>query len=54
VLIPSGNRKRMEEGGRVSPREDGEWVFVSDLNGAVRLVPEILAAYDRCAKGGRA
>jgi hypothetical protein len=48
VLLPGGDRQRMAKGGRVSPREDGEWVFVSDLQGAVRLVPEILASYDRC------
>ena len=49
VLIPGGNRIEMARCGSVSPRTDGEWVFVSDLRGATRLVPEILAAYDRIA-----
>jgi hypothetical protein len=46
ALVPGGDRVALASAGRVSEREDGPWVTVGDMPGAVRLVPEILRAYD--------
>jgi hypothetical protein len=46
ALVPGGNRAALGAVGKVSDREDGPWVAIQDVHGAVRLVPEILRAYD--------
>lgn len=46
VLVPGGDRVVLEGAGRVSEREDGPWVTIKDMRGAVRLVPEILRGHD--------
>lgn len=46
VLVVGGDRRGLKAAGLVSDRTDGVWVFVKNMRGAVRLVPEILRAYD--------
>jgi hypothetical protein len=46
VCIPGASREPLGVAGTVSNRRDGPWVKVKTLKGAVRLVPEILRAYD--------
>jgi hypothetical protein len=46
VLIPTADRRALRKAGAVSPREDGPWVTIKNMHGAVRLVPQILDAYD--------
>ncbi len=52
ALVPGGDRVALEAAGKVSVREDGPWVTIKDMRGAVRLVPEILRAYDATTKDG--
>ena len=49
ALVPQGNLVALAFAGTVSEREDGPWVTVKDMRGAMRLVPEILRAYDAAA-----
>lgn len=49
ALIPGGDRLQLEAAGRVSEREDGPWVTVKSMRGAVRLVSEILRGHDEAA-----
>ena len=54
--IPGANRETLSSAGIVSAREDGPWVTVKNMWGAVRLVPEIVQSFDRVAataKDGR-
>ena len=44
--VPGGDRLALAVAGTVSDREDGPWVTIKNMRGAVRLVPEILRAYD--------
>ena len=46
ALIPNADRRALEEAGIVSDREDGPWVTITSMPGAVRLVRHILHAYD--------
>jgi hypothetical protein len=46
ALVPGGDRVALKAAGKVSVREDGPWVTIKDMHGAVRLVPQILRAYD--------
>ena len=46
ALVPGGDRVALGVAGTVSDREDGPWVTIKNMCGAVRLVPEILRAYD--------
>ena len=46
ALVPSAERSALEEAGVVSARNDGPWVTVTNMHGAVRLVPLVLKAYD--------
>ena len=50
ALVPGGNLVALAFAGTVSEREDGPWVTVKDVRGAVRLVPEILRAYDAASQ----
>lgn len=50
VFIPGGNRDALEKVGKLSEREDGPWLTLTDLHGAVRVIPEILAACDRASE----
>jgi hypothetical protein len=52
ALVPSANLVALAYAGTVSEREDGLWVTIRDLRGAVRLVPEILRAYDAATQKG--
>ena len=56
ALIPGANRAALEDAGTVSDRNDGPWVTIKNMRGAVRLVPEMLRAYDAAlsAKENRA
>jgi hypothetical protein len=47
--IPGADRETLSAAGTVSPREDGPWVTVKNMFGAVRLVSEIARSYDRVA-----
>jgi hypothetical protein len=46
ALIPNSDRHALHECGSVSDREDGPWVTIKTMPGAVRLVRHILNAYD--------
>ena len=46
ALVPGGNLVALAFAGTVSEREDGPRGTVKEVRGAVRLVPEILRAYD--------
>ena len=46
ALIPNADRIRLAKAGVVSDREDGPWVTVKTMRGAVQLVPHILQAYE--------
>lgn len=46
ALVSGGDRVALAAAGTVSDREDGPWVTIKNMHGAVRLVPEILRAYD--------
>lgn len=46
VLIPDADRNALAKAGVVSEREDGPWVTITTMRGAVRLVPQILQAYE--------
>lgn len=50
VLVPGGDRIALAVAGKVSEREDGPWVTIKNMHGAVRLAPEILRAYDTAAQ----
>lgn len=50
VLVPGGDRIALAAAGTVSDREDGPWVTIKDMRGAVRLVPQILRAHDTVAQ----
>ena len=52
ALIPNADRHALDDAGKVSKREDGPWVTVRNMRGAVRLVPHILQAYDAAARKG--
>ncbi len=45
ALVPGAARASLERAGTVSKREDGPWVTIKNIRGAVRLVPAILEAY---------
>lgn len=49
VLIPGGSRPDLENAGEVSPRDDGPWLAITDMYGAVRLVPAMLASCERAS-----
>jgi hypothetical protein len=51
VSIPGADRVALAAAGTVSEREDGPWVFIENMRGAVRLVPSILRAYDDLRTG---
>lgn len=46
AFVPGADAVALAASGKVSPREDGPWVVIKNMTGAVRLVPEILRAYD--------
>ena len=46
AMIPGADRTSLEAAGKVSRRGDGPWVTIKNMRDAVRLVPEILKAYD--------
>jgi hypothetical protein len=46
ALIPNGDRDALRACGIVSDREDGPWVTIRTMRGAVRLVPHVLHSYD--------
>lgn len=50
---PGGDRVALAGAGKVSDREDGPWITIRDMRGAVRLVGEILRAYDTAVPGRR-
>jgi hypothetical protein len=50
ALIPNADRHALGEAGVVSDREDGPWVTIKNMRGAVRLVPHVLHAYDRAQR----
>jgi hypothetical protein len=49
ALVRNADRIKLKAAGKVSNREDGPWVKIYDMRAAVRLVPEILLAYDVAA-----
>lgn len=53
ALIPGADRVSLAAAGKVSAREDGPWVTIKNMRDAVRLVPEILKAYDAAGARGR-
>ena len=54
ALVPGAARASLERAGTVSKREDGPWVTIKNMRGAVRLVPAVLEAYDKAdARDGR-
>ena len=52
--IPGADRRELAASGTVAKRDDGPWVTIKDMRGAVRLVPEILRAYDAIERGAGA
>jgi len=54
AMLPGANRDALSRAGAVSDREDGPWVTVRDMVGAVRLAPEILRSYDDVASREKA
>ena len=46
AMIPGADRTSLEAAGKVSRRGDEPWVTIKNMRDAVRLVPEILKAYD--------
>jgi hypothetical protein len=48
--IPGADRKALRDAGMVSDREDGPWVTIENMRGAVRLVPFIVRAYESAAE----
>ncbi len=51
AMLPGGDRVALGVAGEVVPREDGPWVTIENMHGAVRLVPQILRAYNAKANG---
>jgi hypothetical protein len=45
--VPEADRGSLSAAGTVSPREDGPWVTIRSMHGAVRLVSEIVQPYER-------
>jgi hypothetical protein len=50
ALIPHADRAGLGGADVVSDREDGPWVTVRNMRGAVRLVPHVLKAYDAATR----
>ncbi len=53
ALVPGADRVALGAAGTVSEREDGPWVTLKNMRDAVRLVPEILRAYDAIERHAR-
>ena len=49
AMVPTADRAALAEAGVVADREDGPWVTIRHMRGAVRLVPHLLRACDAVA-----
>jgi len=47
AFIPAGDRDVLRLAGELPERDDGPSLTLSTLHNAVRIVPEIVTAYDR-------
>ncbi len=50
AFVPGGAREALAVAGALSDQEPGTWVAIADMRGAVRLVAEIVKAYDVAAQ----
>jgi hypothetical protein len=53
AMVLTADRAGLAEAGVVADRQDGPWVTISHMRGAVRLVPHILRACDAVASATR-